>query len=265
MNNFFLLNEALSFKDFDNGILNLNEIIFNSDSLKDNFLKHQSLLNHQTNKGFFIDIINNSSKGALFWKIFRNFKEIPYYFNSLEQFNDKYKNECNGFLGFDFNSLEIEKNNQVVNLSDFYKFKNNCTQNFILESFDSFWKNRKVFFKGLEFCESVYNNISHFSVDDNRFMLIKEKLKRLNETSLKWKSGSFPHYQMGLKVSPDTKTRLIKSSTTRNFICPDNSIKEFSWHIKLSVGIDYRIYYYPDSNTQKVIIGVIGTKSELGF
>ena len=95
--------------------------------------------------------------------------------------------------------------------------------------------------------------------------LIKEKLLRLEEFAGKWNDGVFQHYEMGINVSPDTKSRLKKSSGTRIYQCPDGKNREFSWHVKLSAGTAYRIYYYPDATTKKIIIGVIGTKPELGF
>lgn len=268
MNNLFIHNEALdtaSILDFENGISNLNEIIEKHEPLKDNLLKHHSILNHRTKNGYVSEIVNKSSKSKLFWTIFRTLKDHSDYLNTEALIESNFPNQCNGFLGFDFSKTTISKPKQVDNLTAFQTFKDNCTKKFGQGTFDDFWKNRTDYFKGLIFCSSIYDCIGHLSVDDDRFLLIREKLIRLDEFAKIWSAGAFPHYDMGINVSPDTQSRLQKSSSTRIYACPDGANREFSWHIKLNAGVAYRIYYYPDSNTHKVIVGVIGTKSELGF
>jgi len=266
MNNFFLLNEALdtdSVKDFQFGLFNLNEIVQNHEPVKDYLYKHQSLLTYSTKNGYVVELANSLPEGKLFWNIYKTLKEHPNYLSNEEEFDNSHKNQCNGFLGFDFSKTAINELRHVINLSTFFSFKKNCLETLGLKTIQNFWDSRDDFFKGLIFCESVLSNILDFSAEDDRFLLIFEKLKRLNEFAEVWNSGAFPHYEMGIKVSPDTQARLKKSSSTRNYLCPDGTPKEFSWHIKLSAG--YRIYYLPDAITHKVIIGVIGTKDDLGF
>ncbi len=268
MNNLFLLNESLetaSILDFEFGISNLNEIIEKHEPLRDNLLKHNSILNYKTKNGYVVEIVNSSSKSKLFWTIFRALKDHHEYINTEMLFDENFANQCNGFIGFNFTTTTISQNKQINNLTAFQSFINNCTQSYGQETFEEFWSNKSDIFKDLVFCDNVYDCIAHLSPEDNRFLLIKEKLTRLNDFTKNWKEGAFPHYEMGLNVSPDTQSRLKKSADTRIYICPDGDNREFSWHIKFSAGTAYRIYYYPDATTHKVIVGVIGTKPELGF
>lgn len=268
MNNFYLLNEALSVNskdDFAKGIFCLNEIVESYESHKDRLLKHESLLSFETNIGYLIEIANTSSQGKLFWNLFKEFKDYSPYLDTEAVFDAHFQNECNCYLGFDFSATTIEQRRRITTKEDFIAFKEDCTKKLVEKDFDSFWENREAYFEGLVFCDNVYDCLFRFSIDDDRFLLIKEKLIRLNEFAVKWEGGTFPHYEMGINVSPDTKSRLKKSNSTRIYTCPDGTNKEFSWHIKLSAGTAYRVYYYPDTTQNKVIIGVIGTKPELGF
>jgi hypothetical protein len=268
MNNLFLLNESLettTILEFELGISNLNEIVERREPLRDNLLMHHSLLNHLTKNGYVGEIVNSSSKGKLFWTIFRSLKKHENYFSNENEIDNEFKNECNGFLGFDFSMTSICKGKQITNLDTFEFFTNSCTQNHGQETIAQFWENKGEYYKGLVFCDNILDYLNKFSVDDDRFLLLKEKLKRLNECAIEWEVKEFPHYSMGIQVSPDTRMRLNKSASTRIYTCPDGKNRLFSWHIKLSVKTEYRIYYYPDAESRKVIVGVIGTKPELGF
>lgn len=268
MNNFYILNEALvvnSIDHFERGIFQLNEIIETSESHRDRFLKHPTILDYQTNVGFIIDLANTSSKGKLFWNLFKVFRDYDPYLYKESLFDGHFQNDCNGYLGFDFNATTIEERRRIIAVAQFNTFRDDCTEANVEKDFDSFWAERQRYFPNIIFCENVYDNLNVFSVDDDRFLLIKEKLLRLNEYAGKWVKGAFPHYEMGINVSPDTKGRLKKSSSSRIYTCPDGLNREFSWHVKLSAGTAFRIYYYPDATEKKIIIGVIGTKPELGF
>ncbi len=268
MNNFYLLNEALVIKSVENfaqGVSQLNEIIEESESHRDRLLKHPTMLNYQTNIGYIVDLANTSSQGKLFWNLFKVFRDYDPYLNNESLFDSHFQNECNGYLGFDFSSTTIEVRRRITTIDEFTSFRDDCTETNVGKDFATFWAERETYFPNLIFCDNVYDSLNVFSVDDDRFLLIKEKLLRLEEFAGKWNDGVFQHYEMGINVSPDTKSRLKKSSGTRIYQCPDGKNREFSWHVKLSAGSAYRIYYYPDATTKKIIIGVTGTKPELGF
>jgi hypothetical protein len=188
MNNFYLLNEALSvnsINDFAEGIFRLNEIIESYESHKDRLLKHESLLSFETNIGYLIEIANTSSQGKLFWNLFKEFKDYCPYLDTEAVFDSHFQNQCNGYLGLDFSATAIEQRRRITNKTEFIAFKEDCTEKLIEEDFDSFWENRETYFAGLVFCDNVYNCLCKFSIDDDRFLLIKEKLMRINEFAVK--------------------------------------------------------------------------------
>ncbi len=269
MNNFYLLGDAFCANhrdDFNLGIITLNSIIVSEyREAEDRLLRHSDLLSHVNSLGCIGQFVNEIPHVGLFWKIFSYFKESQVDLSDESIYDTTFPIDCNGYLGIDFSSCKVSSERQIICKTTYNTFKNNCIQKQVASNIHEFWKVREQYFKNLIFCDPIYDYLSQFSVNDLRFQTIKEKLVRLNEYAGKWTSGIFPHYEMGIQVSPDTPTRLKKSSIVRNYLCPDGTIKEFSWHIKLSPGIDYRIYYYPDPIIHKIIIGVIGTKSELGF
>lgn len=268
MFNFYLFEKAFDLatpSEFDHCVLSLNEVVNASDQNADSLIRSNEFLNLTTQTGYLSDLIHSSQIGKLFWTMYRRFVDVGAPIGSIEDFDSRFSLGCNGMLGHDFANSDIPLDRQVVNLASYIEFKKLCQTINSTNDVERVFNTSGECFLGLVFCDSAINYIKGFSPDDDRVRNIVEKLAKLNSFALNWSSGQFMHYEMGLSVSPDTKNRLKKSASTRVFVCPDGETREFSWHIKLSAGTEYRIYYSPDGSMRKVFIGVVGTKSEVGF
>lgn len=271
MNNFFLLHEALncaSISDFENGIQELTIAVASKNKENDNLIRHSEFWNYQTVHGYCYDLPNMLNKEfiGLTYKLFDSFKPIEAYIPDEATFDSIYLNECNGFKGFDFSNTSINKSKQIIDLYTFNQFKANCNVQNAFNSIQNFWNARTILFPSLVFCDSVWNQIEHLSVHDDRFKLINEKLKRLNQFTKNWNAGVFDFKKLGLENSPDTPKRIADTIMLRTFDCPGIGGQVFSLHIKWSFGKEpFRLYYYPYEVDHKVYIGFIGPKDEIGF
>lgn len=271
MNNFFLLNESLNISailDFELGIKNLTEIFIIKNSDLDTFLYHEDFWNYETHLGFIYDIPNkiDNELVELFYKLFGSFNSIPNYITDEQCFDRIFNNDCNGFMGIDFSSTVITNERQIIDPTSFKLFKHKCAETIAYNSIQNFWANRTTLFPNLVFCEHVYGQIEHLSVNDDRFKLINNKLEVLNAFTNNWKDGAFEIKKLGLDNSPDTPTRVKSTSTLRTFSCPPIGDKIFSLHIKWYFGKEpFRMYYFPNEENHNVYIGYIGPKDEIGF
>lgn len=271
MNNFFLLNEALNppaLADFENGVRNLTNVIANRDNGTDVFLRHEDFWQYQTIHGYCYEMPTRINKEliGLSIKLFNSFNAIPIYIPNETDFDTLYPDDCNGFSGFDFTPTAIPANRQILELVSFTQFKKNCTTQNAYNSVEDYWNSRVALFPNLIFCERVWEQISHLSVNDDRFKLINEKLKRLNSFTRQWTAGVFDFKSLGLDNSPDTPTRVANTLALRTFDCPGIGNRVFSLHIKWSYGKEFfRLYYFPNENNHRVYIGYIGPKDDIGF
>lgn len=272
MNNFFLLNEAIkdvTIEEFELGIKKLNMIQLASNKDVDNLLIHDEFWQFKTNIGSMYNFtysLVSSELQILIPKLFGSFKTTQDYFSNEQDFDDKLPNSCNGFLGINFSNLGISETKQITNEDLFKIFKETCNANLQFTTTKEFWDNKENIFTKLVFCDNVLGQISHFSVYDDRFKLIFDKLKILDGFTKNWKSGSFEYKNLGLDNSPDTPTRIRKTESLRTFYCEDIGAKVFSLHIKWYFGREpFRLYYYPDNENKKVHIGYIGPKDDIGF
>jgi toxin YoeB len=121
MNNFFLLNEAVDLKDYDqfkNGMLELNAIEKNFED--DIFLKHESV--------WYINIINllyttyEGSEQAII-KFIEQLQTINTNICNQVELEQKYPNELNAFLGIDFLNTPIVQEKQVRDFESFHYAK----------------------------------------------------------------------------------------------------------------------------------------------
>jgi len=271
MNNFFLFRDALNSAtiiDFQNGIKALNEVITNRNKMTDSFIRFENFWDQKCTHGYFYEVPAKLDKEyiGLSYKLFDSFSAIPFDFTNEVEFDTIYSNDCNGFKGFDFSSTGIQLARQITNLAAFNLFKNNCANQNAYNSIESFWGCKETLFPNLIFCDRVFDQISHLSMTDDRFILINEKLKKLNLFTGTWKTGNFNHKNLGLDNSPDTPTRINATRLLRTFHCPPIGDRVFSLHIKWSFGREpFRLYYYPHEQDHKVYIGYIGPKDDIGF
>lgn len=271
MNNFYLFKDALNtsnLTEFENGIKSLSEIVAKRDFQTDNLMRYEDFWTQNSAHGYFYEIPNKlgNENIGLCIKLFNSFRAIPIDISNETEFDTLFSNDCNAFKGFDFSGTTIPPTKQVINLTSFNQFKLNCANQFGYDSIQAFWDNKEILFPHLIFCERVWNQINHLSVDDDRFDLINSKLKRLNSFTGMWHGGAFNYKNLGLDNSPDTPTRISNTLALRTFYCPEIGDRVFSLHIKWSFGREFfRLYYYPNESNNKVYIGYIGPKDDIGF
>jgi len=138
MRNLLLNNQAIdivSLSHFEYGINKLNKVCLEKEQEKDVFYKDPDIWNYQFSFGYLGDLFGNIElsdefKNKLLPVFFgREFTSIPIYCDNEIDFNTIYPEDCNGFLGIDFQSLEIKSNRKVNNLDSYYNFKRNCILN----------------------------------------------------------------------------------------------------------------------------------------
>ncbi len=272
MNNFFLLNETLNtitIVEFENGISNLNSILSVKNDETDLLMMHHSIWEHNNGHGLLIDFyfsIVSKETQRLVPKIFESMNDYQNYISNEIQFDGFFPNDCNGFTGIEFSSTVILPSRQVIDSISFNRFKNQCVTAQAYNSIQDFWNSKSVLFPDLVFCDRVWEQIQHLSMDDDRFKLINGKLKRLNDFTNKWRTGVFDYKNCGLDCSPDTPTRVANTLSLRTFLCPAIGNKVFSLHVKWYFGSEpFRLYFYPEAGVHKVYVGYIGAKDEIGF
>lgn len=271
MNNFFLFKDALNtttLGDFENGIKSLNAVVAKRNTQTDNLIRYEDFWMQSCVHGIFYELplrLSNEYKGLIV-KLIMSFSPIPFDIPNDVDFDILYNNDCNGFKGFDFTTTAIPQNRQITDLVSFNQFKLNCANQIAYNSIQNYWDERVVLFPNLIFCERVWGQIQHLSVNDDRFGLIVQKLKRLNSFTGAWQQGSFDYANLGLDNSPDTPTRIAKTLALRTFDCPGIGDRVFSLHIKWYFGGEpFRLYYFPDDANKKVYVGYIGPKDDIGF
>ncbi|MDX2130347.1 MAG: hypothetical protein SFU91_15030 [Chloroherpetonaceae bacterium] len=271
MNNFYLFKDALNtatLGDFENGIKSLNEVVAKRNTQTDNLIRYEDFWMQSCVHGVFYELplsLTNEYKGLVV-KLFNSFSPIAFDIPNEADFDILYNNDCNGFKGFDFTLTAILPNRQIANLVSFNEFKFNCAKQVAYKSIQNYWDNRDILFPNLIFCDRVLEQIRHLSVNDDRFGLIDQKLKRLNLFTGTWKHGNFDYSNLGLDNSPDTPTRITNSLALRTFNCPGIGDRVFSLHIKWYFGGEpFRLYYFPNNSNRKVYIGYIGPKADIGF
>ena len=271
MNNFFLFKDALNTRtlaEFENGINSLLDVVAKKNVQHDTLFRFEDFWNQSCVHGLMYEIPSKLSKEykGLSVKLFNSF--TPFSIDILNEvdFDILFSNDCNGFKGFDFTTTTLPTNRQVIDLLSFNSFKTQCAKSVAYNSMQLFWQNKESLFPNLIFCERVLAQLGHLSVNDDRFQLIIEKLKRLNTFTGTWNQGVFDYKNLGLDNSPDTPLRVRSTEALRTFHCPDIGNKVFSLHIKWYFGNEpFRLYYYPESTNHKVYIGYIGDKAQIGF
>jgi len=271
MNNFFLFKDALNtatLGDFEKGIESLNEVVAKRNDRIDILIRYEDFWMQNSAHGLFYEIpqkLSNEYVG-LSVKLFNSFASIPIDIPNESDLDILYNNDCNGFKGFNFSSTTIPTNRQVTDLISFNQFNLNCANQNAYNSIQTFWDNKEILFPNLVFCDRVWQQIEHLSVNDDRFDLIDKKLKRLNAFTGSWTAGVFNYKNLGLDNSPDTPARIASTLGLRTFNCPAIGNKVFSFHIKWSFGREFfRMYYYSNETNHKVYIGYIGPKDDIGF
>jgi len=272
MNNFFLFNESLntdSVVELENGIKDLTEVLVLKQPNRDIFMRDEHFWDYETCHGFayeFTYSIIDKELYPLTIKLFDSYTKSPIYISNEKDFDILFDNDCNGFQGINFSKTGIQQGRQIVDPTTFNQFVLNCKVKKAYDSVKDFWDTREVLFPNLIFCNEVKEQISSFSITDDRFKLIDDKLKLLNNFTGKWTEGAFNLKNLGLDSSPDTPTRINSTLKFRTFLCPGLGNRVFSYHSKWYVGNEpFRLYFFPESSNRKVYVGYIGGKEGIGF
>jgi hypothetical protein len=123
------------------------------------------------------------------------------------------------------------------------------------------WLKRNIIFQNLIFCDNVRNQIISLNDSHPEFIQIKKRLFELEEYCQQWDQGYFNAAALPSKVTPESSTRLQELETKLTFLCPDNTLRTFTWHSRYTPGAG-RIYFFPENNLRKIFIGYIGRKIE---
>jgi hypothetical protein len=186
---------------------------------------------------------------------------------SLRSMSDWYS----GHLGLEVRYPELDEDGQllteyvevihashsdhVVEHADWIKNRTKV----IVKNGQDLWNNRVELFPNLQFCESVREQIWELLHGDLKLQPIMKRLSELENYCLNWHEGPFDTERIVSKVSPESEVTLYKYRSQHTFRCPDGKERIFSWHVRLTPGA-WRIYFYPEKDMRRLIIGYIGSK-----
>ena len=105
------------------------------------------------------------------------------------------------------------------------------------------WEHRAQLFPQLKFGTDVKKSLLGEIISGPRLEQILLKLQRLNSAAHSWTSGAFGHADIGMKVTPESRSTMQATPEDHTFHCEDR--KEdvlFTWHCRLTPGA-WRLYY----------------------
>lgn len=120
------------------------------------------------------------------------------------------------------------------------------------------WKQCSRLFPHLVFCESIATDLQELDRGNLMVRPIIDRLLKFESYCAKWEAGAFNSHDLSSKVSLESRSTLDSYEQERTFQCPDGEKRVFSWHARLTPGA-WRIYFYPETDQRKLIIGYIGT------
>jgi hypothetical protein len=127
-----------------------------------------------------------------------------------------------------------------------------------VRDFTDMWDRRSSLLTSLDFCDAVQKQLEGISPGDPRWHAIMKRLWELEDYFSGWADGSFSPSEIACKTTPEHQTTLDQYSECRTFLCPDGEHRVFSWHCRFTPNAG-RIYFIPNENTRRGIVGYIGT------
>lgn len=121
------------------------------------------------------------------------------------------------------------------------------------------WINKELIFPYLIFCDQVQEQISDFHFGQPVFRQIVKRLFEINSYFSTWKGGNFQPELIPCKVTPESKETLKRFEMEHTFKSPDGIDRIFSWHARMTPG-PWRLFFKPDEDLKKAIVGYIGLK-----
>ncbi len=122
---------------------------------------------------------------------------------------------------------------------------------------EDLWQRRVELFPALDFCTGAGNHLRHLRSGELLLAAAAKRLFDLAEYFYDWDSGPFKPDAIPARISPESQPTLEQYAEVRTFLCPDGVERLFSWHARLTPG-DWRIYFFPERNTRRGIIGFVG-------
>lgn len=120
------------------------------------------------------------------------------------------------------------------------------------------WRRRGELYPALEFCPRVEDQLSGLSPRDPHLKQAMRKLAQINEIFSGWAEGPFDRRKIP-DCDPESRPTLRQFRAEHSFRCADGRELLFSWHVPLTPGA-WRLFFKPDKDTRKAIIGHIGPK-----
>jgi len=120
------------------------------------------------------------------------------------------------------------------------------------------WERRAELFPGLVFCGRVEDQLRTIERNDPHLRQALRRLWQLNDYFGAWKTGPFDRTAI-LDCDPESQPTLQQYAARHSFRCPDGKDRVFSWHVPMTPGA-WRLFFYPDGQTRKAIVGHIGPK-----
>jgi len=253
MSNFFLLHEAVQFKQYEQFKDGFKDLISIEKENNDVFLRHDSFWNLSHIEELYLNY--SSQEESVICKFIEQFDSSDSYFNNSADFDEYFQDYDNGFLGVDFSETEIQQNRQVKNNNDYLNFNETFLWNV---NFRNFWIKKERLYPNLIMCGEVQNQIAQIG-NSGYFNQIIERLKEFNLAISNWTSGNFSYRDINrkyaLRISPESDKTMDKYGNERICQLPNGGTDFFELHIKTG---DLRFHFLPDNQTQKVYVGYIG-------
>lgn len=218
---------------------------------------------------------NESSISEVFErKIHAYFKDETFYLVTLEK--DKFINTKDFILKIDF--TYNQQTEPILNNVDYILFKDvsdllskivESGHRNLLPSICStgkiIWDNKEILFKNLDFCDRLENDLKQIR-DRHKIKEVFSSLELLeNYCSALWKPKTpFDKNLINSDISKESLSNSQKKSKLYSIKCPDGDVREFTWHDKLKPTPSMRLFFYPQEDIHRIIIGSILLKKLIG-
>ncbi len=121
------------------------------------------------------------------------------------------------------------------------------------------WHRRLELFPHLEFCERVSQQLECLGTGNLILRQIMKRLCELEDYCNSWTDGAFNYDYLPCKVSVESDSRLNKFKNELTFQCPDDKMRVFSLHTRMTPGA-WRLHFCVELGPGKILIGYIGSK-----
>ena len=121
------------------------------------------------------------------------------------------------------------------------------------------WAQRAELFSRLQFCEISRKQIQKLKGSEPYFQQIVRHLQAIDLFMSGWAGGPFELRSIPWSSESEPTLRHARFGPQREFTCPDNVVRQFSFHSKPTGGL-MRIYFLPIQNSGICYIGYVGRK-----